>query len=175
MSVNMEKAAEKPNEKIDSSVIHIPASLELDLYKHFCPACNVDQPIRTKHCKDCGVCVATFDHHCIWAGNCVGEYNRPFYFIFLNTQLLSLALLVISPLVSSNRPVSLLETISFYAVLALIGGIFVGLAGLLYYHYKFLFSNVTTCTALVTQGSTLSGTIFPTSQATTSIWFHPFR
>lgn len=160
----MDKAADKPNEKVDSSVIHIPASLELDLYKHFCPTCNVDQPIRTKHCKDCGVCVATFDHHCIWAGNCVGEYNKPFYFIFLNTQLISLGLLVICPLTSPQRPDSLIETISFYSALTLIGGVFFGLAGLLYYHYKFLFTNVTTCKTYFTQGSILSGTIYPISQ-----------
>jgi hypothetical protein len=33
-----------------------------------CEHCNTKQQLRTKHCHDCGRCVATFDHHCFWIG-----------------------------------------------------------------------------------------------------------
>jgi hypothetical protein len=32
----------------------------------FCRLCGVDQPLRTKHCHQCEVCILTFDHHCPW-------------------------------------------------------------------------------------------------------------
>jgi len=47
---------------------------------HWCNTCQLVQPRRTKHCKECGLCVRTFDHHCFWIGGCVGEFNyRHFY------------------------------------------------------------------------------------------------
>ena len=35
------------------------------------------------HCRKCDVCVARFDHHCDWIGNCVGAQNRKLFFSFL--------------------------------------------------------------------------------------------
>ena len=36
--------------------------------KRYCTVCNVEQPLRSKHCKDCNRCVALYDHHCPWTG-----------------------------------------------------------------------------------------------------------
>lgn len=36
--------------------------------KRYCTVCNVEQPLRSKHCKDCKRCVALYDHHCPWTG-----------------------------------------------------------------------------------------------------------
>eukprot|EP00438_Fugacium_kawagutii_P026642 Skav208633 [mRNA] locus=scaffold3433:180186:180728:- [translate_table: standard] len=44
------------------------------------------QPLRTKHCRECGRCVRTHDHHCPWLGACVGEGNRVYFFWFLVLQ-----------------------------------------------------------------------------------------
>ncbi len=49
---------------------------EIDGAGAFCELCGVRQPRRCKHCHDCGRCVAVFDHHCAWLGNCVGARNR---------------------------------------------------------------------------------------------------
>jgi len=60
----------------------------------YCPVCMMHQPLRTKHCRECGHCVRTHDHHCPWIGTCVGEGNRLFFFFFLLAQ--SVELMVFS-------------------------------------------------------------------------------
>jgi len=52
----------------------------------FCTVCHIDQPIRAKHCKVCDRCVETFDHHCSWLGNCIGERNRCVFYWYLVIQ-----------------------------------------------------------------------------------------
>jgi len=56
----------------------------------FCKVCALHQPLRTKHCRDCGRCVRTHDHHCPWVGTCVGEGNRLYFYWFLVAQFLEL-------------------------------------------------------------------------------------
>ena len=53
----------------------------------YCTVCHVEQPLRSKHCKECDHCVATFDHYCPWIGNCVGERNRANFYWYLVAQL----------------------------------------------------------------------------------------
>ncbi|OMJ70560.1 hypothetical protein SteCoe_31438 [Stentor coeruleus] len=52
----------------------------------YCTVCFCDQPLRARHCKICGICVATFDHHCPFIGNCVGEKNKLVFFWYLFFQ-----------------------------------------------------------------------------------------
>jgi hypothetical protein len=52
----------------------------------FCLVCNVDQPLRARHCNACIRCVHKYDHHCTWLGNCIGEKNYLFYYFYLIFQ-----------------------------------------------------------------------------------------
>jgi len=36
--------------------------------KRYCTVCNLEQPFRSKHCKDCNRCIGKYDHHCPWLG-----------------------------------------------------------------------------------------------------------
>ena len=49
----------------------------------WCAICDLHQPLRTKHCEELNKCIRTFDHYCPWISNCVGEFNRAWFFIYL--------------------------------------------------------------------------------------------
>ncbi|KAF1778080.1 Ankyrin repeat-containing domain [Phytophthora cactorum] len=49
----------------------------------FCRTCLVMKPIRSKHCAQCGICIARHDHHCAWINRCVGYGNHRSFFAFL--------------------------------------------------------------------------------------------
>lgn len=49
----------------------------------YCVVCKTEQPLRAKHCKDCGVCVTLHDHHCPWLGVCIGEKTRCYFYGYL--------------------------------------------------------------------------------------------
>lgn len=69
----------------------------------YCRVCLMHQPLRTKHCHDCGRCVRTHDHHCPWVGTCVGEGNRLWFFWFLLSQCLELAVFFLEGCLSLLR------------------------------------------------------------------------
>ena len=54
--------------------------------KRFCEYCSLEQPYRSKHCKECERCVRKYDHHCFWIGGCVGELNHRKFYLFLFFQ-----------------------------------------------------------------------------------------
>ncbi|XP_014670773.1 PREDICTED: palmitoyltransferase ZDHHC17-like [Priapulus caudatus] len=57
----------------------------------FCTTCIVKKPVRSKHCSSCNKCIAKFDHHCPWVGNCVGALNHKYFmgYLFFMMGLLS--------------------------------------------------------------------------------------
>jgi hypothetical protein len=58
---------------------------EKDGFDHrvFCTSCLIRKPLRSKHCAVCDCCVAKFDHHCPWIGNCVGANNHKYFIGYL--------------------------------------------------------------------------------------------
>ena len=51
--------------------------------QNFCVTCMIRQPLRSKHCKRCGRCVAKHDHHCPWIHSCVGANNHRHFILYV--------------------------------------------------------------------------------------------
>lgn len=68
---NAKNAKVSADEKLSSDGFDKEKKNSEDIYyveKRYCTVCNVEQPLRSKHCKDCQRCVAMYDHHCPWTG-----------------------------------------------------------------------------------------------------------
>ncbi|XP_038664303.1 putative palmitoyltransferase ZDHHC13 [Scyliorhinus canicula] len=49
----------------------------------FCTRCLIRKPLRSKHCVVCDLCVAKYDHHCLWIASCIGASNQRYFVGFL--------------------------------------------------------------------------------------------
>lgn len=98
-----------------------------------------------KHCYDCNQCVATFDHHCVWVDNCIGEKNRPLFYLFLWSNLLEIGNAFLSLIQSMYKEGSWFPyQIVFLSIVGVIGS---GVAILLVLHTYLMAVNLTTCTS----------------------------
>ncbi|RKF79652.1 Palmitoyltransferase AKR1 [Golovinomyces cichoracearum] len=61
---------------------------------NFCIPCMIRQPLRSKHCRQCGRCVAKHDHHCPWVYNCIGINNHRHFLLYLITLELGIIMLI---------------------------------------------------------------------------------
>lgn len=96
-----------------------------------------------KHCYDCNLCVATFDHHCVWVDNCIGEKNRPLFYLFLWSNLLEIGNAFLTLIERMYREGS---WFSYQIVfLSIVGVICSGVAILLVLHTYLMAVNLTTC------------------------------
>ncbi|CAD8093112.1 unnamed protein product [Paramecium primaurelia] len=113
--------------------------------KRYCPICSIDQLARAKHCQSCKKCVACYDHHCPWAGNCIGERNRCVYYWFLVFQIQEIYYAFISTLQNLDfdhyNPL-----FKFFSIYFLINTIFFGIlvTRLLCFQTFLSFQNLTT-------------------------------
>lgn len=61
-----------------------------------CEPCGWDIPLRTIHCRTCEKCVRRYDHHCPWVGNCVGERNYRFFYLFIHFESIAIFIMAFS-------------------------------------------------------------------------------
>ena len=59
---------------------------------NICTTCQLVRPMRSKHCKYCGRCVARFDHHCPFINNCVGAKNYPYFIGMVISQMANISI-----------------------------------------------------------------------------------
>ncbi|XP_065539500.1 palmitoyltransferase ZDHHC13 isoform X1 [Lathamus discolor] len=52
-------------------------------FRTFCTSCLVRKPLRSVHCLACDSCVARYDQHSLWTGQCIGIGNHYYYLLFL--------------------------------------------------------------------------------------------
>ncbi|KFM60521.1 putative palmitoyltransferase ZDHHC24, partial [Stegodyphus mimosarum] len=50
---------------------------------HFCYVCEANSPPRSFHCDKCKTCILKRDHHCAFAGRCIGLKNFRYFLLFL--------------------------------------------------------------------------------------------
>ncbi|KAM6074038.1 palmitoyltransferase ZDHHC13 [Chlamydotis macqueenii] len=53
-------------------------------FRSFCTSCLVRKPLRSVHCHACDLCVARYDQHSLWIGQCIGVGNHRYYLLFLS-------------------------------------------------------------------------------------------
>ena len=121
--------------------------------KRFCEKCCLEQPYRTKHCRDCDECIRKYDHHCFWIGGCVGELNHRKFWCFLFIQFLAFCVGIDLAFDGYSRAEDAYSSDndqqnhvqSVWAVFIALQGIFIPFVlGLLLYHSFLVSSGLTT-------------------------------
>ena len=59
--------------------------LQGDLASAGCPSCGAPSHPGRQHCSVCAVCIDGFDHHCPFAGKCIGEGNKRVFVCFVGS------------------------------------------------------------------------------------------
>ena len=118
----------------------VPCPSRLKVLSRNCDICNLKQELRVRHCLDCGKCVHTFDHHCIWLNNCIGEKNKFHFLLYLMVQLSQLFVL------GGSLIFNLIKEFKVPHLFLCIGVFLIGivLVGILLFHFSLIVRNLTT-------------------------------
>eukprot|EP00756_Hemistasia_phaeocysticola_P057668 Hpha_TRINITY_DN34274_c0_g1::TRINITY_DN34274_c0_g1_i1::g.34459::m.34459 len=68
---------------VDPGFVRIAEDAESRSDEPWCSVCKHGCPPRAVHCKSCNRCVARWDHHCPFLGQCVGARNHKWFLAFL--------------------------------------------------------------------------------------------
>ena len=81
-----------PKHELESKIIE-----QRNKYK-WCNICKIWININKKsyHCKECGICIEGFDHHCPWITKCIGRRNYCSFYIFILSIFLIIFYLMIA-------------------------------------------------------------------------------
>lgn len=90
---------------------------KIEISLRYCTQCLIDMPLRARHCRMCQKCVSTYDHHCPWLGNCIGERNRKHFYLYLWLQQIQLIFILILAIKGMN---STIESHSKYGLVCVI-------------------------------------------------------
>jgi palmitoyltransferase len=119
--------------------------------RRYCTVCNIEQPIRAKHCKTCQRCCASYDHHCPWLGTCIGEKNHLPFYIYLFFQFIEVLWAdyeLIIYMINHPDETVIARTI-FRIALIVVASFFVLMVGSLFSYHSYLASvNLTTWESL---------------------------
>ncbi|SCM21598.1 palmitoyltransferase, putative [Plasmodium chabaudi chabaudi] len=107
---------------------------------NYCIQCDIVQILRSKHCKFCRRCIKTYDHHCPWINNCVGENNRSIFFLYLYFENITIFLTLrnVTKVAYSLIPRSRYIFLFWLVVLAFILAIFLIIIFFLAFYHTYL-------------------------------------
>lgn len=127
-----------------SAAANSSEKLETHTELRYCTLCNIDQPLRAKHCSVCKRCVARYDHHCPWLSVCIGQRNHSLFLGYLYLQWLETAVGISAVILELSRDDK--DTIWYLrvALVSVTGLILAALSSLASYQTVLILCNLTT-------------------------------
>lgn len=83
---------------IDPGIVPAALSIDAALEGHenavfTCRRCLTPREADAFHCPECDICIEGLDHHCVWAGKCIGRRNVVVFYLLAGSVPLFFGLL----------------------------------------------------------------------------------